>query len=83
MCQYCEETSCISHATFYPRNWIDSGEIEIIQALVRLDVIPEDDLFQIDCEVTGITNDLRSYGEWSCDCLDINYCPMCGRKLRE
>lgn len=82
MCKYCEETSCISTAEYGCKDISDSM-IDSIEARVRLDIRPEDDLYQIDSEVVAFVGD-NIYGEWSSThVLDINYCPMCGRNLRE
>lgn len=80
MCRYCEETSCIDSVEYNVENLSD-GKIDFVEARVRLDIRPEDDLYQIDSEVVAIVGD-KVYGEWSNNALDINYCPMCGRKLR-
>lgn len=57
---------------------ISSVEFEGYTARVRLDL----DANQIDCQLVRIDKD-GTYGEWSTDCLDINYCPVCGKKLDE
>lgn len=55
---------------------ISSVEFEGYTARVRLDL----DANQIDCQLVRITeNDV--FGEWSNNCLDINYYPVCGKKL--
>lgn len=80
MCKYCEETSCISVAEYK----MNDEKWDYALARVRLDIRPEDDLFQIDCEALVVDKKGDPYGEWStCDVLDINYCPMCGKKLRK
>lgn len=57
---------------------ISSVEFEGYTARVRLDL----DANQIDCQLVRIDED-GTYGEWSTDCLDINYCPVYGKKLNE
>lgn len=55
---------------------ISSVEFEGYTARVRLDL----EANQIDCQLVKIIeNDV--FGEWSNNCLDINYCPVCGKKL--
>lgn len=82
MCRYCEQTSCISTAEYDSRG-ISDNTIDSIEARVRLDIIPEDNLYQIDSEVVAFVGN-SVFGEWStANILDINYCPMCGRKLRD
>lgn len=81
MCKYCKETSCIDYAS-YDCKHISEGKIDSIEARVRMDIRPEDELYQIDSEVVAIVGD-KVYGKWSDTALNINYCPMCGRKLRE
>lgn len=57
---------------------ISSVEFEGYIARVRLDL----EANQIDCQLVKIIeNDV--FGEWSNNCLDINYCPVCGKKLDE
>lgn len=80
MCKYCEETSCINYAT-YDCKHISKEKIDHIEAIVRLDIRPEDELYQIDSEVIAIVDNIV-YGNWSDKSFDINYCPICGRKLR-
>lgn len=68
MCKVCDKgTQCIS-----------SVEFEGYTGRVRLDL----DANQIDCQIVKITED-NIYGEWSNNCLDISYCPVCGKKLNE
>ena len=86
MCKYCEETSCLSEIE-YNLNGQDYGDVKSAIARTRMDVRPEDDLWQIDTEIVVLVQDEESerprvYGEWS-DALNINYCPMCGKKLRK
>lgn len=44
-------------------------------ARVRLDL----EFNQIDCQVLNTDGQ----GSWTDDCFDINYCPVCGKKLKE
>lgn len=86
MCKYCEETSCLSEID-YDLKGQGHGDVQSAIARTRMDIRPEDDLWQIDTEVVVLVQDEESerpriYGEWS-DALNINYCPMCGKRLRE
>ena len=86
MCKYCEETSCLSEIE-YSLKGQNYGDVKSAIARTRMDIRPEDDLWQIDTEVVVLVQDEESerprvYGEWS-DALNINYCPMCGKKLRK
>lgn len=93
MCKYCEETSCLSEIEYslketeYNLKGQNYGDVKSAIARTRMDIRPEDDLWQIDTEVVVLVQDEESerprvYGEWS-DALNINYCPMCGKKLRK
>ena len=93
MCKYCEETSCLSEIEYslketeYNLKGQNYGNVKSAIARTRMDIRPEDDLWQIDTEVVVLVQDEESerprvYGEWS-DALNINYCPMCGKKLRK
>lgn len=90
MCKYCEETNCLTAAKYECTNSYEHGDITSALARTRLDIRPESDLYQIDSEVlisvierTKLDEDkMHVFGEWS-QPLDINYCPMCGRKLRD
>ena len=86
MCKYCEETNCLSEID-YDLKGQDYGDIQSAIARTRMDIRPEDDLWQIDTEIVVLVQDEESerpriYGKWS-DALNINYCPMCGKKLRK
>lgn len=93
MCKYCEETSCLSEIEYslketeYNLKGQNYGDVKSAIARTRMDIRPEDDLWQIDTEIVVLVQDEESerprvYGEWS-DALNINYCPMCGKKLRK
>ena len=93
MCKYCEETSCLSEIEYslketeYNLKGQNYGDVKSAIARTRMDIKPEDDLWQIDTEIVVLVQDEESerprvYGEWS-DALNINYCPMCGKKLRK
>ena len=93
MCKYCEETSCLSEIEYslketeYNLKGQNYGDVKSAIARTRMDIRPEDDLWQIDTEVVVLVQDEESerprvYGEWS-DALNINYCPMCGKRLRK
>ena len=86
MCKYCEETSCLSEID-YDLKGQGYGDVQSAIARTRMDIRPEDDLWQIDTEIVVLVQDEESerpkiYGKWS-DALNINYCPMCGKRLRE
>ena len=86
MCKYCEETSCLSEID-YDLKGQDYGDMQSAIARTRMDIRPEDDLWQIDTEIVVLVQNEenerpRIYGKWS-DALNINYCPMCGKRLRE
>lgn len=86
MCKYCEETSCLSEIEYNLKGQ-NYGNVKSAIARTRMDIRPEDDLWQIDTEVVVLVQDEESerpriYGEWS-DALNINYCPMCGKRLRK
>ena len=86
MCKYCEETSCLSEID-YDLKGQDYGDVQSAIARTRMDIRQEDDLWQIDTEIVVLVQDEESerpriYGKWS-DALNINYCPMCGKRLRE
>lgn len=79
-CKFCKETSCIvSHEV----NVNNIKGIDKVASLVRADIRPEDNLFQIDVQTLYTNNEGKVMGSFSDDCLDINYCPVCGRKLRK
>lgn len=80
-CKFCKETNCITSHTITPIG--KDSKVKEITSLVRLDIRPEDDLFQIDVQTLYKNNEGKYIGEFSDDCLDINFCPMCGRSLRE
>lgn len=86
MCEYCEETSCLSEID-YDLKGQGYGDVQSVIARTRMDIRPEDDLWQIDTEIVVLVQNEederpRVYGEWS-DALNINYCPMCGKRLRK
>lgn len=86
MCKYCEETSCLSEID-YDLKGQGYGDVQSAIARTRMDIRPEDNLWQIDTEIVVLVQDEKSerpriYGKWS-DALNINYCPMCGKRLRE
>ena len=79
-CKFCKETDCIvSHEVKV--NTIEG--IDKVVSLVRADIRPEDNLFQIDVQTLYTNNEGDVMGSFSDDCLDINFCPVCGRKLRK
>ena len=83
MCDFCKETKLIDSVSFNPSNWIESGEITSIESLVRLDIRPEDDIYQIDCQVIAVNSLDNVYGDWYSTPVDINFCPMCGKNLKK
>lgn len=53
---------------------------EEIKAVVRFDT--EVNPAQFDCQVKKIKQGEDGvYGEWSDNCITVNFCPVCGRKL--
>lgn len=81
-CKFCGEVNCIvSHSIEVPDEV--SEDIKRVASLVRFDSRPEDDIFQIDVETIYEGKDGTFRGGFSDDCVDINFCPVCGRKLRK
>lgn len=79
-CKFCKETDCIvSHEVKV--NNVEG--IDKVISLVRADIRPDDNLFQIDVQTLYTNNEGKVMGSFSDDCLDINFCPVCGRKLRK
>lgn len=77
-CKFCCETNCVLTSSM--KNGKDT-----IYSDIRMDCRPEDDLWQIDNEIVYQTGDdiNHTFGEWSNTAIDLNYCPICGRKLRK
>lgn len=77
-CKFCCETNCVLTSS------MKNGE-DTIYSDIRMDCRPEDDLWQIDNEIVYQYRDDKdhAFGEWSNTAIDLNYCPICGRKLRK
>lgn len=77
-CQFCCETNCVLTSN------MKNGE-DTIYSDIRMDCRPEDDLWQIDNEIAYQNRDDVEHivGEWSNTAIDLNYCPICGRRLRK
>lgn len=73
-CSFCRETDCPANGKFYFPN----------VGTVFVDFRADMEANQIDCEV-GILNEdgYATQAQWSNFAIDINYCPVCGRKLPE
>lgn len=76
-CKFCCETNAVLLST------MENGN-DTIYSTIRMDVRPEDDLYQLDTEIAYQNGDSQQFtAEWSNDAIDINYCPICGRRLRQ
>lgn len=77
-CQFCCETNGVLLTTMKNGN-------DTIYSTLRMDVRPEDDLYQLDTEIAYQVGEDTQHmsAEWSTDAIDINYCPVCGRRLRQ
>ena len=77
-CKFCCETNAVLSST------VRNNDMTIYSD-IRMDCRPEDELWQIDNEITyhvGFDTD-SMYSEWSNSAIDLNYCPICGRQLRK
>lgn len=77
-CQFCCETNGALLSTMKNGN-------DTIYSTIRIDVRPEDDLYQLDTEIAYQAGEDSQHitAEWSNDAININYCPICGRRLRK
>lgn len=83
MCKYCETTNVLFNQLFQiDNNVINHGDLTGIITNLRMDIRPEDDLYQLDIELVEYDNKGNAKSDFSDNCVDINYCPFCGRQLR-
>lgn len=77
-CLFCCETNGVLLTTMKNGN-------DTIYSTIRMDIRPEDDLYQLDTEIAYQTGDDTQHisAIWSNDAININYCPICGRRLRK
>lgn len=74
MCKFCEITDCV----------LSGGYKTSTQRIAFADLRFDEENSQLDINF-GLLDDNGYQGKdatWS-DSLDINYCPVCGRKLRD
>lgn len=83
MCKYCDNTTQLFNQLFRVDNSvIDHGNLTGIITNLRMDIRPEDNLYQLDIQLTEYDNKGNKSSDWSDNAIDINYCPFCGRSLR-
>lgn len=76
-CDFCKDISCILTIKLN----VNNETVDEIVSLIRFDIRAEDNLYQIDNQVLYKNQEGKLRGEFG-ESIDINYCPICGRKLR-
>lgn len=74
-CNFCKETNCAIH---------DKRHFPTIDKEIFVDVRIDMDFNQIDFEfgILGETPD-ETLATWSSCAIDMNYCPICGKRLEK
>lgn len=72
-CDFCKETNCVAWGNSY---------FKTIDKRIYVDIRADMEANQIDCQF-GLLDELGMSieGTWSDFAIDINFCPVCGRKL--
>lgn len=74
-CSFCKETNCAIH---------DKRYFPTIDKEIFVDIRVDMDFNQIDFEFGILNEDPRlTLAEWSNCAINMNYCPICGRKLEK
>lgn len=82
MCKYCENTTNLFSQFFQIDNSkINHGDLTGVINNLRMDIRPEDNIYQLDIELIRYDNKGNTITEWSDNCIDIKYCPFCGKHL--
>lgn len=74
-CSFCHETNCPASC---------SAHFPTIDKTLYVDFRADMEFNQIDCQFGILGEDGKSeWGEWSDCAIDINFCPVCGRRLEK
>lgn len=74
-CDFCKETNCVAWGNDY---------FKTINKKIYVDFRADMEANQIDCQFGILDDDGTAIeGTWSNFAIDINFCPVCGRRLPE